>query len=197
MALKYQPFQLTGISPLILHNGRTANPLDPWAKALKAISSKRSKTDADHEELARIEWYASLYQNKEGCIILPSMMLEAALVNGAKKHKLGTTAKAGLFIDSHSLLRFDGEELSADELWEREQNTLTVACNVQRSKIMRTRFITEEWGAEVTVTYDDGLFNLAQVIDIFEVTGLQVGIGTWRPKHGRFSVEPVKVSQAA
>lgn len=191
MALVLQNFRLTGAVPIILHNGRTANPLDPWSKALKAISSKRKKTDADHEEMARIEWYASLYQNKEERIILPGMLIEAAFQNGAKKHKLGTIAKAALFVDQHARLEFDGMDLTADELWERGENTLTVACRVQTSKVMRTRFIAEEWAATVAVTYENTLLNLAQVIDIIDATGSQVGVGTWRPKHGRFVAEAV------
>jgi len=197
VALVSQSFKLTGAVPIILHNGRTANPLDPWSKALKAISSKRKKTDADHEEMARIEWYASLYQDKQGHIILPGMLIEAAFQNGAKKHKLGTTAKASLFVDQHSRLEFDGMELTADELWERGDNTLTVACRVQTSKVMRTRFVAEEWSATVTVTYEDTLLNLAQVVDIIDATGSQVGLGTWRPKHGRFFAEIEQAAKAA
>ncbi|MEM6838148.1 MAG: hypothetical protein AAF609_14990 [Cyanobacteria bacterium P01_C01_bin.120] len=197
MALVLQTFKLTGAVPIILHNGRTANPLDQWSKAMKIISSKRNKTDADHEQLAKLEWYASLYQDKQGRIILPGMLIESALQNGAKKHKLGTTAKAALFVDQHALLEFDGMELSADELWERGENTLTVACRVQTSKVMRTRFIAEEWAAVVTVTYEDALLNLAQVVDIVNATGSQVGVGTWRPKHGRFFGEIEQMSKAA
>jgi hypothetical protein len=192
MTLKYQRLRLTGLSPIILHNPRTANPLDPFSKALKAISSKRSKTDSDHRELMRLQWYAALYQSKEGQIILPGMMIEACLVNGAKKNRLGTAAKAGMFVDENPQLIFDGCALSADELWERGDNELTVPCNVQKSKIMRTRFIAHEWSTEFTLTYDDGLFNKAQVIDIVEIAGLQIAIGTWRPRHGRFTVEALK-----
>lgn len=192
MTLKYQRLRLTGLSPIVLHNARTANPLDPFAKALKSLSTKRSKTDADHRELMRLQWYASIYQDKEGRIILPGMLIEAALVNGAKKSRLGVAAKAGVFIDENPLLIFDGCDLSADALWERGQNELTVPCNVQKSKIMRTRFIAENWQTEFTVTYDDGLLNPAQLIDTAEITGLQVGVGTWRPRHGRFKVEPLK-----
>ena len=191
MALTYQKFQLTGMVPIILHNGRKANPLDPWSKALKAISSKRKKVDSDYEEMARIEWYASLYQDNEGRIILPAMMIEATLQNGAKKHKLGQIAKAGLFVDRCSLLSFDGDNLSVDELWNRNENTLTVACRVQSAKVMRTRFSAEEWSATINVCYEDELFNQAQIVDIVDSAGSQVGLGDWRPKHGRFQAELV------
>ena len=191
MTLMTQTFRIKGIVPIILHNGRMANPLDPWSKKLKEISGKRKKVDSDYEEMARIEWFASLYQEKNEKIILPGMMLEASLVNGAKKFKLGQQAKAGLFVESHALLQFDGQELNAEQLWERGQNTLTVACKVSMAKIMRTRFIAEEWAADVSVSFDDSLFNAPQIVDIFEAAGMQIGVGTWRPRHGRFYSEPL------
>lgn len=197
MALTYQSFHLTGVAPIILHNGRTANPLDPWSKALKGISSKRSKTDDDYAELMRIQWYASLYQNKEGQIILPSMMIEAALLNGAKKHKLGTLAKAALFVDQHSCLEFDGMDLSIDKLWERGENELTISCRVQSSRIMRTRFIAENWSAKINVCFESELLNLRQVVDIVDSAGSQHGVGTWRPRHGRFQAEAIDAIVAA
>jgi hypothetical protein len=189
MAYMSQTFRIKGIAPIILHNGRMANPLDPWAKKLKEVSGKRKKTDADYEQMALIEWHASLYLDKEKRIILPGMMLEASLINGAKKFKLGQQAKAGLFVESHAVLNFDGQGLTPDELWERGENTLTVACKVAMAKIMRTRFIAEEWSADVAVTFDDSLFNPAQISEIFEASGTQIGVGTWRPRHGRFFAE--------
>ena len=186
-----QSFQIKGIVPIILHNGRMANPLDPWSKKLKEISGKRKKVDADYEQMAKIEWFASLYLDKSDRIILPGMMLEASLVNGAKKFKLGQQAKAGLFVESHAQLQFDGQELTSEQLWERGDNTLTVACKVAMAKIMRTRFIAHEWAADVAVTFDDSLFNPAQIAEIFEASGMQIGVGTWRPRHGRFFSEPL------
>lgn len=189
MVLMQQSFRIKGIVPIILHNGRMANPLDPWSKKLKEISGKRKKTDADYEQMAKIEWFASLYLDKKERIILPGMMLEASLVNGAKKFKLGQQAKAGLFVESHAVLEFDGCDLTPEQLWERGENILTVACKVSMAKIMRTRFIANDWAADVAVTFDDSLFNPGQIAEIFEASGMQIGVGTWRPRHGRFFSE--------
>lgn len=41
--------ELRGSAPLLMHSSRLSNPLDPAAKALKSATSKRSKTDEDHE----------------------------------------------------------------------------------------------------------------------------------------------------
>jgi hypothetical protein len=132
-----------------------------------------------------------LYLGKDKKIILPSMMLEAAIVGGAKKHKLGQQAKAGVFVEENALLEFDGDHLTVEELWERDDNRLTVPCVVQRSKVMRTRFFAKEWAANICVTYDEGLINQAQIADILEVSGAIVGVGTWRPKFGRFYAKAI------
>ena len=56
---------ITGTAELLMHNARLANPLDSAAKAMKAISSKRVKTDEDHAEMARLEHFGSLYYDSE------------------------------------------------------------------------------------------------------------------------------------
>ena len=38
---------ITGTAPMLMHNGRLANPLDPATQTLKALTSKRKKTDDD------------------------------------------------------------------------------------------------------------------------------------------------------
>ena len=196
MALKKLQFLLQGVSPLILHNGQTADPLNKFAKAMKQISSKRAKTDADYEAMAKLEWQASLYINKEGRICLPDFGLESAFASGARKLKLGKHVQAGLFVDRHCPLIFDGDTLSLEELWERDENRLTVAVRVQRNRVMRTRFKVDEWSAIVPATYSDGLLNKSQIVDIIAKTGEECGMFDWRPKFGRF-VSEIHAAKAA
>lgn len=174
-----------------MHSGQTADPLNHYSKALKAISSKRTKTDADHEEMSKIEWYASLYLNKNKQVILPDFLLEAAFINGAKKSKLGKQAQAGMFVDDHAILEFDGKELNPGQLFERGNNLHRKAVRVQANKVMRTRFIVEQWGAKVTVTFNDTLLNKTAIMRAIEDSGEQVGLCDWRPKFGRFLAKEV------
>jgi hypothetical protein len=179
-------------APILLHNGQTSDPLNYYSKEIKKISAKRNKTDADHEELAKLEWFASIYINKSDQIVIPSNMLESMFVNGAKKTRQGKQAQAGFFVEENPLLEFDGDDLTTQKLWERDQNRHVMAVNVQRNKIMRTRFIAEDWGLSVTCNYNDEHFNKSAVVEIFQTAGANVGIGDWRPKFGRFYVEDVK-----
>lgn len=180
--------RLTGQAPLIMHNGQTANPLNTFARELKKISSKRQKTEADLEQLARIEWYAGLYV-KGGKVIIPGIVLEAALINGAKKSKSGKTAQAGLFVQSDMPLEFPHNDLTIDQLWELEEYQFSALVRVQQSRIARMRPKFDTWAITATVQFDDSLFNKSAVRDIIKITGEQVGLCDWRPRFGRFSVE--------
>ena len=78
------------------------------------ISGKRIKTDADLEELARLEFQGSLYFGKEGPF-LPAQVIEASIIDGAKKSKDGLKAKAGMFVEKGAILEYDGP---LDRDWE-------------------------------------------------------------------------------
>src|SRR5689334_21733488 len=99
-----------------MHNGQLADPLNQWSKSIAQISGKKNKTEADHREIARREWYGALYiSNGEPCI--PGEMIEAALIKGAMKEKRGPAAKAGLLVPDHAKLEYEGPR-TPDELWE-------------------------------------------------------------------------------
>ena len=178
---------------LIMHNGQTADPRNPFSKAMKEISGKRKKTDSDLDQLARIEFLAGLYY-QDSDIVLPDYVIESALVAGAKKSKSGTQAKCGVFVDGPSSLQFDGKpevinDETLGELFEGGKHTLTVGVKVGQAKVMRTRPILRNWSTVVTVEYEEDLVNRQSVIEFAKDAGRQVGICDWRPKYGRFDVE--------
>ena len=179
--------RLTGASPLILHNGQLVDPQYWASKELKAISGKRAKTEADLEEMSHIEFLGSLYVNDEKQVIIPDMLMTAALTKGAMKLKLGGQAKAGLFAENHAVLNY-GEQLTPEELWKARKYQLRVGAKVGMAKIMRTRPIFNAWSAEVRLAYDDALLNESAVVEICKAAGAQCGLGDWRPRYGRFTV---------
>jgi hypothetical protein len=185
----YQTLQLriTGVSPILLHNGHLADPLEPIVKEIKKISGKRGKTDADLEELARLEWRGSLYLN-DGKVCLPGDVIEAAFCEGAKRSKSGKLAQAGIICPTNPPLEYDGPS-DIDDLWKDGGFRLTVGVKIQRSRVMRTRPIFRKWAVTFGLMFDDGLLNREQVIEIMKTTGEVVGICDWRPKFGRFGVE--------
>lgn len=182
--------RLTGQSPLLLHNGQTANPLNKYARQLKAVSGKRNKTDEDFEAMAKIEFLASLYLGAKGEYVLPAHNLEACLLEGARKNKNGRLVQGGAFIVDDPALKFKGSNKTPDELWDAQENALMVSVRVQRNRVMRTRaMVPAGWTADMEVRYDPKVVEAPAILQALEVAGLERGLGDWRPKYGRFTVE--------
>ena len=186
MSYKTLNFRITGVSPLLCHNGQTADRLNDFARRLKKVSNKKNKTDADYAEMARIEWYAGLYlQDGKPCI--PGPVIEAALAVGAKKSKRGKQVLAGVFCPNNAMLIYDGPK-DVDELWKAGNHRLTIGVRVQRNKVMRTRPIFREWAADLEIIYDPLQLNEEDIGEILRTTGEVIGLCDWRPKFGRFVV---------
>jgi len=186
---------MQGVSPLLCHNGQTADPRNTYAKAMKAVSSKRKKTDADFDELARLEWLAGIYRSADD-LVIPDYVIESAMIAGAKKSKRGPQAKCGLFFTEHALLEFDGKpDAINDETlagkFESGQFTHTIGVRVGMAKVMRTRPIFRNWSCIAMAQYDPDVLNLRDIEEIAADAGKLVGIGDWRPKHGRFLAEVI------
>lgn len=185
MNYKQLRFRITGVAPLVQHNGRLANPLDPIAKQMKRVSGKRQKTDADFEELARLEFLGGLYLS-DGAPCIPGELIEATLVEAARKAKRGQQAKAGVLSVGNFPLEYEGPK-TPDELWADERFRLVVGVKVQRNKVMRTRPIFRDWAAEISVDFMPDQLNRSEVEEMVRTAGQIIGIGDWRPKFGRFS----------
>jgi hypothetical protein len=162
---------------------------------MKAVSGKRKKTDADFEELARLEWLAGLYRI-DGDLVIPDYVIESTMIGGAKKSKRGPQAKCGLFFTEHASLQFDGkpDTITDDtlaELFATGNYTHTIGVKVNMSKVMRTRPIFRSWSVNAVAQYDPDVLNMRDVEEMAMDAGKLVGMGDWRPKHGRFDAEVV------
>lgn len=184
--LQEKTYTLRSICPMLVHNGQLADPTNVFAKAMKAISGKRAKTDADFEEMARIEFLGGLYMGKAGPVI-PPQNVRGMLIRAARKRKEGKQAEAGVFVLDNTQMEYDGPR-DADALWEDESFRHRAIVVVGRNRVARTRPIFNEWQAKVKVTFDDELVNERQLDEWFEIAGGIIGLGDWRPQYGRFEV---------
>jgi hypothetical protein len=178
---------IVGLCPLLMHNGAMADPLEERVISLAAVTSKRNKTRADHHEIARREWYGSLWLNgKLPC--LPEEAVEAAFIEAAKTRRKGDAAKTGFVASAPAMLVYDGPTDLA-ELWEDEKYRLRKGVRVQSARPMRTRPRFPEWSAMIQATFLTTVLNRSEVIDFMKIAGAMKGIGDWRPKYGRFAVQ--------
>jgi len=193
---KSMQFRIKGVVPTIMCNGQTADPLNPFAKDMKKISSKKNKTDDDHMELARIEWHSGLYLDDKGRPCWPSENVEAMLIAAAKKSKQGPSAKAGLFVHDNCTIEYEGPK-NAEGLWgfkkfPNNPFVSRVPAVVNRSRVMRTRPIFREWSINFTVHYLPDILDGEQIAGFVSTAGRIIGLSDWRPKYGRFELEEAK-----
>lgn len=182
--------RLRGASPMLLHNGQLANPLNKYARQLKAVSGKRNKTEDDFEKMSKIEFAAGWYLGPKGEYVLPAHNIEACLLEGAKKHKNGRLVQGGAYVLDDPALVFDGSDKSPDDLWNAGTYALLVSVKVQKNRVMRTRpLVPSGWTTEIVVRYDPEVVQPEAIVQALEVAGLERGLGDWRPKYGRFTAE--------
>jgi hypothetical protein len=163
--------------------------LNKWSKAIKQISSKRAKTDADYEEMARLEFMAGLYMDENGPV-LPAHLLDALVCNDAKKAREGQLAKSGCFCLQQAKLEYEGPR-KADELWADTSFRFPFIVRIGQNKVLTTRSIFRNWIATITLNIENTTVNVSRVDVWLNTAGTQVGVSDWRPQYGRFTVEKI------
>ncbi|MDE2021239.1 MAG: hypothetical protein KGJ13_12965, partial [Patescibacteria group bacterium] len=182
--------KLKSLTPLLMHNGRLANPLDPFARDLKKLTGKRGKTDADIEEIGKREFFGGIYWNSEVGPHIPDMMMQRVIEEGAKKYKLGKAFKSAVFVEGDAKLEYDGPRDVAG-LFDDKNFVHQSMVKIGTSKNLRVRPMFQKWEATVKIVYDETVVEETQVKSAMESAGRFVGVGDWRPRYGRFSVDNI------
>lgn len=185
--MKITKISIRGLTPLIMHNGQLADPLNEHTQALSRLTGKRKKTIDDHKAIGKCEWLGGLYVNDKGAPCLPGEVIEACLVEGAKKYKLGKVAKGGIIVLGDYALEYEGPR-TIDKLWDHGGFLKRAGVKVGMARVIRSRPIFPQWSCSFEVQWDPSLVkDEEQVIEIAESAGMS-GICEWRPKFGRFEV---------
>ena len=184
--MKYT-IRLNGTSPLVMSNNRSVDPLDALKKEMDKITSKRKKTDADHEELKRVEFMSRIYADEETGPYIPAGNLRAMLIAGAKKQKMGTAFKSALYVHADASLEYDGPR-DIQGLYEAGYAWRVPVKNMGTSTVMRTRPKFDQWACEFEVDADEEVVNKSDVEEALEKARKYVGLGDARTLgFGRFS----------
>ena len=188
---------IRGIRPLLMHDGKLADPLDDATKALKVLTSKKTKSDDDHEDISRAEWQGGMYFDEKLGPYIPFENLQRAIEQGAAKRKLGKQFKALVEVLGEdgapgARLEYEGPRTLA-AMWKDDRFRLRRGARVTGKRVVRTRArFPSGWCATFSVAVLDGAVTRAQLEEAVSDAGLYEGIGDWRPKYGRFQVESVK-----
>jgi hypothetical protein len=192
MATEIVKFKITGTRPLLMHNGQLANPTCDAARDLKRVSTRKKKTDDDLEEVKRLEWFGGLYLTDDKKPCLTEDMVLGAVVEGARKRKLGKSAQAGvLCTDARFPLEYKGPK-DVTKLYEDPSFCEYRTVRVNSGRVMRARPKFNQWAVTVELTVDTESMTVDDVQESLEVAGRMIGMGDFRPRYGRFEVARVK-----
>src|SRR3990167_9257367 len=182
-------FKLTGGQPLLMHNGRLADPLDPYTIALKRATDVKKKTEAQHREVGRLEFIGGLYLNEDGAPIIPAENIEAMVKEAGRRKKLGKECERAVFCESNALLTGGNWPKGEDALWEWQDHALAFrkTAGMRGGTIVRTRPMFKPWTLVVSLLLDTNMLNPDTLKDLMVIAGREIGLGDWKPRYGRLT----------
>ena len=179
---------LQGTTPLLMHNPRMVDPEFELNREIKALTSKRKKTDEDLRTIEKLEWFGGLYE-EGGTVVQPTSKPRKCFVEAARMRKLGKAVERAVSFGAVNVpLVYDGprdiRELAKDA---RYHSRLSVGIGTKRVMRVRPQFFP--WALELTGLFvEDAGLNWDELGDIIETAGLTVGIGDNRINgYGRFT----------
>jgi hypothetical protein len=180
--------RLIGIAPLMLHNGQLADPTNKFTIALSKVVKGKAK---DLVAAREIETLGSLYLDQDNRVVVPADMIYSCVVGGAKARKMGTAAKAGVYEAAPTYrLEYDGPQ--DPTVLAKDPNFIDFrGVRVGQNRVMRSRPIFRQWAVEISLLHDADLFARDDLKLAIERAGMAIGLGDYRPRFGRFSVEVV------
>lgn len=188
---------IQGMRPLLMHNGRLSDPLDPWTVKLAALTKKQKKAVSDHHEIARTEFEGGLYHDPKLGPFLPVDNLQAMLVEGARKRKLGKEFESLIEVvvpdagPQGYAITYKGPR-DPESMWT-GCFFLRKGAVVSGKRVVRTRprFPTG-WRCAFQIEVLEGGPSAKQIEQSLSDAGRLIGIGDWTPRYGRFVVEAFK-----
>lgn len=187
--------ELSGTTPLLMHNERLADPDDEYAKQIKELTDKgKNQTVADKELVSKLEWFGGLYTNGTKEPILPTKAIIKCLRETATVTKDGKRIARGLSpMSLHSDLIYDGPKDLA-KLYEKREFRDRRMVGIGRRRIPRTRPFFPQWAAAFEFMMLPDVINLDRLKSIAELAGQATGLGDARILgYGRFAVKLTKI----
>ncbi len=208
--------QIEGVSPLMTHNGRLANPRERIAQEAKKITGNKKLKESD-EGMAMLDdlhWYGALYldENERPCI--PGENIESMMIAAAKRTRKGKAVEAAVMsyglwsIDCTPKLKTEPFAISGVAGFRPIEKLYAQFRDVRMGRIPPrtgarvsiTRPFFRSWALTFDLTYQASAIDEEPLRDMLVLAGQEIGLGDYRPKYGRFEVaswQPEAASDAA
>jgi hypothetical protein len=198
-----------GTAGLLCSNVTYSDPLGDYHKKKEFFTDKKGKgkTDDVHRAIRILDWLYSGYWKHEGEVqvdesenavgfegwsdpYLPGSNLQRCLRNAATKWKLGKDVLRSVVVTNNPTLEFNGPKDAVEMINHREPK-LQLSAFTGRG-VWVNRLYLPDWSARFQLTLDDEILGVDQLRNIARMAGKAEGLGTWRPRYGRFAVTSIE-----
>lgn len=208
MALNEYQVTVTGNAGLLCSNVENSDPLGIGSKQKAFFSSKKKKNDEDHLCLRTLDWIFSGYWKNIGKVkvneaentvefdgfsdpYLPGANFLRCLRNAATKWKLGKDVLRSVVVTNDPIIEYKGSK-DALEMYTTNQEKFSNTAFTKRG-VWVQRLLFPDWQCTFDVLVDDEILSVSQLNRIITMAGKAEGLGTWRPRFGRFDSTPLTV----
>ena len=171
-------FEMKGITPLRTHSAALVDPMDLYAREVKLLQKKRTKTEGDDEQVAFLEARGGMYvEDIDGVktIVAPTRNIKAMLRDAGKARRLGTAIEDVLQVVETDFT-FSGptdpdERARTPEYRDRR----VVSANPggrTNTKTIRTRPVFHDWKIVGKLVFANGKFNADELYEVMELAGI-------------------------
>src|SRR5205814_302140 len=156
---------IEGRAPLLMHNARLVDPLDPVVKQIKEVNSKKTKTDDDYELIGHLEWMGGMYYTPEVGPFIPAPNLQKCVVEGARLSRDGKKIERGVLIETMMIPveGYDGPR-DLDGMYADKRLVHRAPVKVSMVRVMRTRPVFPTWRISAAGMFDRSVINFADLL---------------------------------
>jgi hypothetical protein len=180
--------ELTGTSPLLMHNIALADPDNPFTKEIATYTAKRKKTEDDRRAIEKLEWFGGLYID-QGSAVIPTANIRKALIQAGKISKQGIQVVRSLNFKALNVpLVYDGPR-DLEALFQDAAFSNRAAVGISGKRTMRVRPQFTRWAVVADAFLLEDVMDLSDLERVAMRAGLAEGLGDNRVNgYGRFSV---------
>jgi hypothetical protein len=134
----------------------------------------------------------SCYYDEQLGFVMNGEMIEACIKSGAKLNKLGKVIdRAIMLTDVVFPMTIKNCPANPQELAKNPDFIYAKSVKIGTARVMSYRPIFRDWSVEFGLMFDEEQITREELLMVLENAGNLCGVGDWRPRFGRFSVEVI------
>jgi len=208
LSIRTLEMTVEGTASLLCSNVAYCDPLGDYAPKKSYFTDKKgkAKTEGVHIAVRTLDWLFSGYWRNEGNVevdeaenmvgfegfsdpYMPGANLQRCLRNAAAKWKLGKDTLRAIVVTNNPDIEYDGPR-DAVEMFNSRTPKFQL-CSFTGRGVWVNRLLIPTWRAVFELTLDDEIMGTDQLRRIANMAGKSEGLGTWRPRYGRFQVTDI------